>query len=91
MLNWSLVILGGGLGAALRFGLTRLSHTLLPTLSFPLATFGANVLGGFFMGLLMGWVWSKGALNAKDIEAIRLFFGVGILGGLRPFLVFHLR
>jgi fluoride exporter len=44
-----------------------------------------NLLGGFLMGLLMALVM-KGSAN----EAVRLFAGVGILGGFTTFSAFSL-
>jgi len=46
----------------------------------------ANVLGGFLMGLLAGWL----AFKISGAENIRLFLGVGLLGGFTTFSAFSL-
>jgi fluoride exporter len=74
------VMIGGALGAGLRYG-----AGLLVVGRFPWATLGVNLLGGFLMGLLMALVM-KGSAN----EAVRLFAGVGILGGFTTFSAFSL-
>ncbi len=74
---------GGALGAAARWGLWR----LLGIGPWPWATFIANVAGGLAMGLLAGWLALRGAGQA---EALRLFLGVGLLGGFTTFSAFSL-
>ncbi|MEP7351173.1 MAG: CrcB family protein [Sphingorhabdus sp.] len=79
-----LVMSGGALGAAMRFGLAR----ALPVGAggWPWPTFAVNVIGGFAMGVLAAW------LLRGDIAAIplRLFLGVGVLGGFTTFSAFSL-
>ncbi len=79
-----LVMAGGALGAALRFHATlmalRLGHG-----SFPLATLSVNVIGGLLMGVLAALV-----LRGEAAEPIRLFAGVGVLGGFTTFSAFSL-
>ena len=53
---------------------------------YPYGTFAANVLGGFLMGLLVGWM----ALRVSGGENLRLFLGVGLLGGFTTFSAFSL-
>jgi fluoride exporter len=79
-----LVMAGGAVGSALRYSLGR----ALPISSggWPWATFAANVMGGFAMGLLAAWL-----LRAGDAgEPIRLLLGVGLLGGFTTFSAFSL-
>lgn len=75
---------GGAIGAAMRFGLSR----ALPVGAggWPWPTFVANVLGGLAMGVLAAWVL-RGDYSA---EPLRLFVGVGVLGGFTTFSAFSL-
>lgn len=79
-----LVMAGGALGAALRFQATlmalRLGHG-----SFPVATLSVNVIGGLLMGVVAALV-----LRGEAAEPIRLFAGVGVLGGFTTFSAFSL-
>jgi fluoride exporter len=80
-----LVMAGGAIGSALRYGLSR----ALPVAGnggWPVATFAANVLGGFAMGLLTAYLWRAGAIA----EDLRLLLGVGLLGGFTTFSAFSL-
>jgi fluoride exporter len=78
-----LVMAGGAIGAALRYGL---SLWLAPTaLSWPWATLIANCVGGFAMGLLAGALASRGLGDGW-----RLLLGVGLLGGFTTFSAFSL-
>jgi fluoride exporter len=79
--SWMLVGLGGAVGAMLRFGVVR----LMPTGGWPMGTFAVNVIGGFAMGLLVGWLAARGAG-----ENVRLLLGVGVLGGFTTFSAFSL-
>ena len=54
---------------------------------FPWATFGVNLAGCLLMGLLIGWLWR---LPPGTSEAVRLFGGVGVLGGFTTFSAFSL-
>jgi fluoride exporter len=78
------VMIGGALGAALRYGVAR----VLPISSggWPWATFVANVAGGLAMGVLAAWVLRQG----EAAEPMRLFLGVGLLGGFTTFSAFSL-
>lgn len=80
-----LVGFGGALGAMARYGVGIAGRTWLG--DFPLATLLINVAGGFAMGLLAG------ALDRAApgfAEPVRLFLGVGILGGFTTFSAFSL-
>lgn len=76
------VLLGGGVGAWLRF----IAGRLIASASFPFATLAVNVLGCFAMGLLTGWLARQG----QDGENWRLLLGVGMLGGFTTFSAFSL-
>lgn len=83
MLNVLLVALGGGLGAAGRYGVS-LAMPLKPG-EWPWATFVINVIGSLLIGMLAGWL----ARN-PDGEQWRLFLGVGVLGGFTTFSAYSL-
>lgn len=84
MQAYILVMTGGAIGAAARFGLAR----AIPSaqVGWPWPTFIANVLGGLLMGLLAAYVLRSGAVS----ENVRLFAGVGVLGGFTTFSAFSL-
>ena len=79
------VALGGALGAS---GRHLLGMATLKTLGpdYPYGTMAANLIGGFQMGLLAGWL----ALKVSGGENLRLFLGVGLLGGFTTFSAFSL-
>lgn len=80
-----LVAIGGGLGTALRYGVGRWAITIMGP-GFPFGTFAVNIIGGFLMGLLAGWLAKLG----EDGEQLRLLLGVGVLGGFTTFSAFSL-
>lgn len=84
MPNLLLVMLGGAIGAGLRH---LAGAALLARLGpgFPWGTLFVNLAGGLLIGLLTGWFVRAGAN-----EAMRLFLGVGILGGFTTFSAFSL-
>ncbi|MFT3725135.1 MAG: fluoride efflux transporter CrcB [Hyphomonadaceae bacterium] len=84
MFNLVLVALGGGLGAASRFGVSLAVPARVD--GWPWATFSINVAGSFLIGLLAGWLATKG----DDGEPWRLFLGVGVLGGFTTFSAYSL-
>jgi fluoride exporter len=77
------VMTGGAIGAGLRFALSR----ALPVgaAGWPWPTFAANLIGGLAMGMLAAWL-----LRNIGAENIRLFLGVGVLGGFTTFSAFSL-
>jgi fluoride exporter len=74
------VMLGGAIGAGLRFSIGRLLAG-----GFPWGTLAVNLIGGFAMGILVALV-----LRGAASETVRLFVGVGILGGFTTFSAFSL-
>jgi CrcB protein len=84
MFNVLLVALGGGLGAAARFGVSL----AIPARgdAWPLATFLINVSGSLAIGILAGWLSTRGEAG----EQWRLFLGVGVLGGFTTFSAYSL-
>lgn len=87
MTNLFLVMGGGAVGAALRYQLGRFAGRLAPDATWPWGTFAANLIGGFAMGLLAGWL-ARGGQGAG--EPMRLLLGVGVLGGFTTFSAFSL-
>ena len=81
-----LVATGGATGAVGRF-LVSLPERSSGAGRFPWATFGVNLAGCLLMGLLIGWLWR---LPPGTSEAVRLFGGVGVLGGFTTFSAFSL-
>jgi CrcB protein len=84
MQAYILVMTGGAIGAAARYGLAR----AIPHMQagWPWHTFLANVLGGLLMGIVAAYVVRSGAVD----ENIRLFASVGLLGGFTTFSAFSL-
>jgi crcB protein len=80
-----LVMFGGAIGAGFRYHLGRIALQNMGP-GFPWGTFIANLLGGFLMGVLAGTL-----VRAVDGgEPLRLFLGVGVLGGFTTFSAFSL-
>ena len=73
---------GAALGAVLRWMLATRLNPLLPDL--PLGTLAANLLGGYVIGLVLGWL----ALRPDLPPEVRLFLVTGLLGGLTTFSTF---
>lgn len=82
MMNGFFVMLGGGIGALLRYLIS-----LLPCrLSFPLLTLVTNILGALLIGFLAGMV-----LHGKKVSNhTMLFWKTGICGGFTTFSTFSL-
>lgn len=84
MISILYVMSGGAIGAAMRYGLSRAIS--VSGGGWPWSTFIANMLGGLLMGILAAWlVRGNGAA-----EPMRLFLGVGVLGGFTTFSAFSL-
>ena len=76
--NIVLVFLGGGLGSALRYGLSSWLNQFYP---WAVGTFSANILGSLLIGLLMGWF-----IKWPHFEAdLRLLLAIGFCGGFTTF------
>ncbi len=82
---WELIsiVLGGGLGALSRFGLSKAVTSIL-NLSAPWPTFVANMLGCLLFGLLFQLTEEEGWLSAS----YRPFLLTGFLGSLTTFSTF---
>ena len=84
------VALGGAMGASGRHLLGMVTIKAFGP-GYPWGTFLANVLGGFFMGVLVMWLAHKGSqLTGEAANNMRLLLGVGLLGGFTTFSAFSL-
>ena len=80
MLNVFLVGTGGAIGAILRYGISYLMKSILPSYAAS-GTLLVNVIGSLAIGYILGA--SHGSKSVS--EPTRLFVVVGILGGLTTF------
>lgn len=78
-----LIVLGGGIGALLRYGLGQM---LTSVGGFPWTTLLVNVLGSLCLGLVFGYAEGRGAYGS----ALYLLLGVGFCGGFTTFSTFSL-
>ena len=84
-MNYLLVFIGGGLGAAARYGF----NVFIPKLvggDYPWHTMIINVTGCFIMGVLTELM----ALRLNVSSEMRLFLTTGVLGGYTTFSAFAL-
>lgn len=82
-MDFLLVFLGGGLGAALRHGVNLLAARLAAG-AFPAGTLLINVLGSLAMGVVVELFAQRAGLP----QNLRLFLTTGILGGFTTFSAF---
>ena len=80
--GFAAVGVGAALGAWLRWALGLALNHILPL--FPLGTLLANLVGGYLIGVSMGWIAQTGAMSPE----LRLFVITGFLGGLTTFSTF---
>lgn len=73
---------GAALGALLRWGLGMGLNQ--PSAGLPLGTLAANLIGGYGVGLAVGWFTQQPELS----QTLRLFLITGLLGGLTTFSTF---
>ena len=76
------IAIGGSLGSILRFLFSNFCKLYFPF--FPIGTLLINVLGSFFIGLLISF------LNNKEVSEIfiRYFLIIGLLGSFTTFSAF---
>jgi CrcB protein len=78
-----LVMIGGAIGAALRYEVGRIAlHRIGP--DFPWGTLIVNLTGGLFMGMLAGFMFTR----TPPDQNLWMFVGVGLLGGFTTFSAF---
>lgn len=82
LLSIAAISAGASIGALLRWLLSLTLNPLLPAL--PLGTLAANLVGGYGIGLAMGWL----GLHPELPPQLRLFLVTGLLGGLTTFSTF---
>jgi CrcB protein len=82
LLSVAAISAGASIGALLRWLLALTLNPLLPAL--PLGTLAANLVGGYGIGLVMGWL----GLHPELPLQLRLFLVTGLLGGLTTFSTF---
>jgi len=75
-----LVFIGGGIGAATRYGTTLLAGKWFGT-GFPWGTLAVNLIGCLLIGMVLGLAERSNLVQAST----RLFFVTGFLGGLTTF------
>lgn len=85
MPNFLIVMLGGAIGAGLRYGVGSVALRHFGP-GFPWGTLAVNLSGGLLMGVIAAVLARHGAGG----EPVRLFLGVGILGGFTTFSAFSL-
>jgi len=71
--------LGAAIGAWLRWGLGLWLNPMFPAM--PLGTLAANLVGGYFIGLVIAWFAEHPGVPPEA----RLFLITGLLGGLTTF------
>ncbi|MDE2385657.1 MAG: fluoride efflux transporter CrcB [Alphaproteobacteria bacterium] len=84
-MNYLIVFLGGGLGAAARYGM-NIGVARVAGSAFPWHTMVINITGCFIMGALTELMAPR--LNISN--EMRLFLTTGILGGYTTFSAFAL-
>lgn len=85
-LELALVFLGGGTGSIARY-LVGVQSLRLFGSAWPYGTFTVNIVGGFVMGALVGFLAHRGGV---DQDRWRVLLGVGVLGGFTTFSAFSL-
>jgi fluoride exporter len=84
-LNFILIFIGGGLGAALRHAVNLLALRTVGT-DFPIGTLAINVLGSLLMGMAAEYFALRGGVSIRT----QLFLTTGVLGGFTTFSAFSL-
>lgn len=81
--NFLYVMLGGAVGAALRYAVGLLCNHF-QTISFPFATLAVNVIGCFLLGLLVAAAGKNVSLSPE----VYLMLTVGLCGAFTTFSTF---
>ena len=83
MWNYGLVVLGGGIGAGIRYWMSGAVQRWAGGL-FPYGIFVVNSLGCLVIGVLMSSLEERFLIN----PSLRVFLTIGILGGFTTFSSF---
>jgi CrcB protein len=78
-----LIFIGGGLGSIVRYYLSHLMNSY-QLIKFNLGTLSVNVIGSFFIGLILGYVLKSQPENQNLIS----FAVIGFCGGFTTFSSF---
>ncbi|SNR88402.1 CrcB protein [Streptosporangium subroseum] len=81
-MNWLLVLIGGAVGAPLRYLTDRAVQARHDTV-FPWGTFAVNVVGSLILGVLTG-----AALSGAAGSGVQLLLGTGFCGALTTYSTF---
>ena len=79
------VAAGGALGAVLRYFVMLMAPLMFGT-AFPYNTILVNIVGSFFMGILVTYFNVSDSLSAE----LKSFLTIGLLGGFTTFSAFSL-
>ena len=77
-----LVFVGGGTGSMARYLISK--YFINPESGIPYGTFLANVLGSFFIGIVLGLALKNNTLSTNTV----LLLGTGFCGGFTTFSTF---
>lgn len=83
MVNYAVVFVGGGIGAALRYWLTGGVYRFVGA-DFPYGTLLVNILGCFLIGFMMTFFEERFSVQ----PTLRVFLTIGVLGGFTTFSTF---
>ncbi len=83
MIQWFLVFVGGGVGSALRFLLSKSLAFNPENHFFPYGTLLANVLSSFILGIVI-----QKHINAQLNEQMKWLLAIGFCGGFSTFSTF---
>jgi CrcB protein len=83
VLNYFLVFIGGGLGAAARYWMSGAVYRLVEP-DFPYGVLAVNIVGCLMIGFLMTGFEERFMIN----PSLRIFLTIGILGGFTTFSSF---
>lgn len=79
MINYLMVLVGGSCGAVCRFAVSSLVKKIISS-EFPIATLLINMIGSFFIGILIA---------AHPGNFNQLLLGTGFMGGFTTFSTFQ--
>ncbi len=87
-MNWGLigaVATGGAIGSVFRY-IVSVKISQIVVSGFPWGTFAVNVIGAFFMGVVVGLVSEKIQIS----QELRVLITAGVLGSFTTFSTFSL-